>query len=311
MANFYNNIIETIGKTPLVKLNRILENINPKPNIYAKLEYFNPGGSVKDRIGMAMIQKAEEEGILNEDITIVEPTSGNTGIGLALVCAAKGYKLILTMPDSVSIERTQILKAYGAEVVLTPKEEGMKGAIVKAEALAREKGQVFIPQQFKNFANPDIHRRTTAKEIFNDLAGQVNGFVAGVGTGGTITGVGEILKDRVGARLKVYAVEPKDSPVLSGGTPGSHKIQGIGAGFIPDVLNTNIYDKIIQVEYKDAISTARKLAKLEGIFAGISSGAIAWATIYVVSKEFEEGENLVFIVCDTGERYLSTELYNF
>ncbi|MFX1314860.1 MAG: cysteine synthase A [Promethearchaeota archaeon] len=309
--NYYNNIIETIGKTPLVKLNRILEHLNPKPNIYAKLEYFNPGGSVKDRIGMAMIQKAEEEGILSKDITIVEPTSGNTGIGLALVCAAKGYKLILTMPDSVSIERTQILKAYGAEVVLTPKEEGMKGAITKAEDLARKKGKIFIPQQFKNLANPDIHRRTTAKEIFNDLAGQIDGFVAGVGTGGTITGVGEILKDRVGARLKVYAVEPKDSPVLSGGSPGSHKIQGIGAGFIPDVLNTEIYDEVIQVEYKDAISTARKLAKLEGIFAGISSGAIAWATIYVISKEFEVGENIVFIVCDTGERYLSTELYNF
>ena len=311
MVNYYNNIIETIGKTPLVKLNRIVEEIDPRPNIFAKLEYFNPGGSVKDRIGMAMIEKAEEEGIISKDITIVEPTSGNTGIGLALVCASKGYKLILTMPDSVSIERTQILKAYGAEVLLTPKENGMKGAIAKAEELAKEKGKTFIPQQFKNLANPDIHRRTTAKEIFNDLAGQVDGFVAGVGTGGTITGVGEILKDRVGARLKVYAVEPKDSPVLSGGSPGPHKIQGIGAGFIPEVLNTKIYDKIIKVAYEDAIVTARKLTKLEGIFAGISSGAIAWAAIYVASKDFEDGENIVFITCDTGERYLSTELYQF
>lgn len=305
----YNNIIETIGKTPLVKLNRLVEDIDPKPNIFAKLEYFNPGGSVKDRIGMAMIEKAEEQEIINKDITIIEPTSGNTGIGLALVCAAKGYKLILTMPDSVSIERTQILKAYGAEVILTPKENGMKGAIDKAEELANEKSNIFIPQQFKNLANPDIHRRTTAKEIFNDLAGQVDGFVAGVGTGGTITGVGEILKDRVGARFKVYAVEPKDSPVLSGGNAGPHKIQGIGAGFIPEVLNTKIYDKIIKVAYEDAIITARKLAQFEGIFAGISSGAIAWAAINVASKDFEDDENLVFITCDTGERYLSTELY--
>lgn len=311
MTNFYNTIIETIGKTPLVKLNRIIENLDPKPNLYAKLEYFNPGGSVKDRIGMAMMQVAEEEGIINNETTIVEPTSGNTGIGLALVCAAKGYKLILVMPESVSIERTKILKAYGAEVVLTPKEGGMEGAIVKAEEIAQEKGKVYIPQQFKNLANPEIHRKTTAKEIFNDLDGQIDAFVAGVGTGGTITGVGEILKDRVGARLKVYAVEPKDSPVLSGGNAGPHKIQGIGAGFIPDVLNTKIYDQVIQVEYEDAIRTARDLAKMEGIFSGISSGAIAWAAINVVSKEFEKGENIVFIVCDTGERYLSTELYNY
>ena len=311
MTNFYNTIIETIGNTPLVKLNRIIENLDPKPNLYAKLEYFNPGGSVKDRIGMAMMQVAEEEGIINNETTIVEPTSGNTGIGLALVCAAKGYKLILVMPESVSIERTKILKAYGAEVVLTPKEAGMEGAIVKAEDIAQEKGKVYIPQQFKNLANPEIHRKTTAKEIFNDLDGQIDAFVAGVGTGGTITGVGEILKDRVGARLKIYAVEPKDSPVLSGGNAGPHKIQGIGAGFIPDVLNTKIYDQVIQVEYEDAIRTARDLARMEGIFSGISSGAIAWAAINVVSKEFEKGENIVFIVCDTGERYLSTELYNY
>ena len=303
----YNNIIETIGNTPLVKLNRITENV--KPNIYAKCEFFNPGGSVKDRIGMSMIEKAEQEGIINKDTVIVEPTSGNTGIGLAMVCAAKGYKLILTMPESMTVERRAILQAFGAEIILTPASGGMKGAIAKAEELSKEKGNIFIPQQFKNLANPEIHRKTTAKEIFNDLAGQVDAFVAGVGTGGTITGIGEILKDRVGARLKVYAVEPTGSPVLSGGDPGPHKIQGIGAGFIPEVLNTNIYDRVIQVEYEDAINTARNLAKMEGIFAGISSGANAWAAIFEASKDFDKDENIVFIVCDTGERYLSTELY--
>ncbi len=305
----YNSIIETIGKTPLVKLNRITEAI--KPNIYAKLEYFNPGASVKDRIAMAMIEKAEEENLVNKDVTIVEPTSGNTGIGLALVCASKGYKLILTMPDSMSVERRQVLKAFGAELVLTPAADGMKGAIAKAEELAKVQGNVFIPQQFKNLANPEVHRRTTAKEIFNDLEGRVDGFVAGVGTGGTITGVGEVLKERVGARIKVYAVEPKDSPVLSGGKPGKHKIQGIGAGFVPEILNTKIYDRIIQVEYEDAIATARKLTRMEGIFAGISSGANAWAAIFEASKDFSEGDNIVFIVADWGERYLSTELYQY
>ncbi len=303
----YNNIIETIGNTPLIKLNRITENV--KPNIYAKCEFFNPGGSVKDRIGMSMVEKAEQEGIINKDTVIVEPTSGNTGIGLAMVCAAKGYKLILTMPESMTVERRAILQAFGAEIILTPASGGMKGAIAKAEELSKEKGNIFIPQQFKNLANPEIHRKTTAKEIFNDLAGRVDAFVAGVGTGGTITGIGEILKDRVGARLKVYAVEPKGSPVLSGGDPGPHKIQGIGAGFIPEVLNTSVYDKVIQVEYEDAIDTARKLAKMEGIFAGISSGANAWAAIFEASKDFNKDENIVFIVCDTGERYLSTELY--
>lgn len=306
----YNNIIETIGETPLVKINRITKEAGIKPTIYAKLEYFNPGGSVKDRIGKAMIEAAEKEGIINKNTTIVEPTSGNTGIGLAMVSAAKGYKLILTMPDSMSIERRAILKAYGADIILTPASEGMKGAINKAVELSEKEGNVFIPQQFKNKANPEIHRQTTAKEIFNALAGRLDAFVAGVGTGGTITGVGEILKDRVGARLKVYAVEPKDSPVLSGGQPGGHKIQGIGAGFIPEILNTKIYDRVIQVEYKDALATARKLAKMEGIFAGISSGANAWAAIYEASKEFNEEETIVFIVCDTGERYLSTELYS-
>ncbi len=309
MKYFYNSIIETIGKTPLVKLNRITENI--KPNIFVKLESFNPGGSVKDRIALSMIFKAEEEGIIDKDTTIVEPTSGNTGIGLAIICAAKGYKLILTMPDNVSVERKQILQAYGAEVILTPKEDGMKGSITKAEEISKEKGKVFIPQQFKNLANPEIHRKTTAKEIFNDLEGHVDGFIAGVGTGGTITGVGEILKDRVGARMKVYAIEPKESAVLSGGEPGPHKIQGIGAGFIPEVLNTEIYDRIITVDYDDAVATARKLARLEGIFVGISAGACAWAAIYEASKDFEEGENLVALLPDGGEKYLSTDLFRF
>ncbi len=308
MGNTYNNIIETIGKTPLVKLNRITENIDP--SVYAKLENFNPGGSVKDRIGMSMIEKAEEEGLINKNTTIIEPTSGNTGIGLALVCAAKGYKLILTMPDSMSIERRKILKAYGADIVLTPASGGMKATIKKAEELAQEKGNALIPQQFKNLANPEIHRKTTAKEIFNDLDGQVECFVAGIGTGGTITGVGEILKKTIGERVKIYAVEPSDSPVLSGGQPGPHKIQGIGAGFIPEVLNTNIYDKIIKVDYEDAVATARKLARLEGIFVGISSGANAWAAIYAASKDFAKEDNIVVILPDTGERYLSTELYN-
>ena len=309
MPNYYENIIDTIGNTPLVKINRLSKGL--KPNFFAKIEYFNPGGSVKDRIAMNMIRIAEEENLINSETRIIEPTSGNTGIGLALVCASKGYSLTLTMPEGVSIERVQILKAYGAEVILTPKEGGMKGAIAKAEELSQQQGNVFIPQQFKNEANPDIHRKTTAKEIFNALDGQIDAFVAGVGTGGTITGVGEILKDRVGARLKVYAVEPQNSPVLSGGAPGPHKIQGIGAGFVPDVLNTEIYNQVIQVSFEDAINTARKLAKFEGIFAGISSGAIAWAALNVVVKEFHEGENIVFIVCDTGERYLSTELYQF
>jgi cysteine synthase A len=258
---------------------------------------------------MNMILKAEEEGLIDKDTIIVEPTSGNTGIGLALVCATKGYKLILTMPESVSVERRQILQAYGAEVILTTKEGGMKAAMSKAEELSKERGKIFIPQQFKNQANPEIHRRTTAKEIFNDLEGQVDGFVAGIGTGGTITGVGEILKDRVGARFKVYAVEPKNSATLSGGQPGPHKIQGIGAGFIPEVLNTKIYDRIITVDYEDAVLTARKLAKLEGIFVGISAGACAWATIYEAAKDFEKGENLVALFPDGGEKYLSTDLF--
>jgi len=307
MGKIYNNIIETIGETPLVKLNRITENIEPE--IYVKLEATNPGSSVKDRICMAMIEKAEKENIIKEDMVIVEPTSGNTGIGLALVCAAKGYKLILTMPESMTLERRKILKAYGAEIVLTKAEKGMKGAIEKAEELAKDNNKVFIPQQFKNEANPEIHRKTTAEEIIRDLEGKIDGFVAGIGTGGTITGVGEVLKRKVGEHVKIYAVEPKGSPVLSGGNPGPHKIQGIGAGFVPDVLNTKIYDKIIKVSYEDAVETSRKLAKLDGIFAGVSAGAAAWAGIYVASKDFNHLNNIVIILPDTGERYLSTDLF--
>jgi len=287
-------------------LNKIKKGI--KANILAKLESFNPGGSVKDRIGMAMIDAAEKAGILKPGDKIVEPTSGNTGIALALVSAAKGYHLTLTMPESMSIERRKILHALGAELVLTPAEKGMKGAIEKAEEIKQKEGNVFIPQQFKNLANPEIHRKTTAQEIIRDTEGKINAFVAGVGTGGTITGVGEVLKNKIGKHVKIIAVEPKDSPVLSGGSPGPHKIQGIGAGFIPDILNVNIIDQIIQVEYSDAINTARELASFEGIFAGISSGAAAWAAIKV-AKTLGEDETEVVVLPDTGERYLSTELF--
>ena len=307
MGRIYNSIIETIGNTPLVRLNRITEGI--EPNIFVKIEAFNPGASVKDRICMSMIDAAEKAKIIDKDTTIVEPTSGNTGIGLALVCAAKGYKLILTMPDSMSIERRKILKAFGAELILTPADKGMKGAIEKAEELAREDDKMFIPQQFKNEANPEIHRKTTAEEIIKDLDGKIDGFVAGIGTGGTITGVGEVLKKKIGEHVKIYAVEPKDSPVLSGGSPGPHKIQGIGAGFIPDVLDTEIYDEVIQVDYNDAVEFTRKLAKFEGIFVGVSAGAAVWAGISKVSEQFKKGDNIVIILPDTGERYLSTDLF--
>jgi len=307
MGRVYSNIIETIGRTPLVKLNRITKDI--EPNIYAKIEAFNPGGSVKDRICMSMIKAAEKANVINKKTTIVEPTSGNTGIGLALVCAVKGYKLILTMPESMSVERRKILKAYGTELVLTPASGGMKGAIQKAEELSQDDDKVFIPQQFKNLANPEIHRKTTAVEIMDDLDNKVDGLVCGIGTGGTITGVGEVLKKNIGEHVKIYAVEPVGSPVLSGGQPGSHKIQGIGAGFVPEVLNTKIYDKIVQVKYEDAAESARELAELEGIFAGISSGAATWATLNVAYKDFKSGQNVVVILPDTGERYLTTDLY--
>ena len=307
MGRIYKNIIETIGRTPLVQLNRITKDIEPK--IYAKVEAFNPGSSVKDRICMSMIETAEKANIINKETTIVEPTSGNTGIGLALVCAVVGLKLILTMPESMSVERRKILKAYGAEVVLTPASGGMKGAIQKAEELSQDNDKVFIPQQFKNLANPEIHRTTTAVEIMDDLDNKVDGLVCGIGTGGTITGVGEVLKKKIGEHVKIYAVEPVGSPVLSGGQPGPHKIQGIGAGFVPEVLNAKIYDKIVQVKFEDAAKSARELAKLEGIFAGISSGAATWATLNVAYKDFKSGQNIVVILPDTGERYLTTELF--
>jgi len=277
--------------------------------ILAKLEARNPGGSVKDRIGISMIQAAEESGILVAGTRIIEPTSGNTGIALAMVAAAKGYKLTLTMPSNMSIERRKILNAYGANLVLTDPAKGMKGAIEKAEELAQEEGNVFIPQQFKNKANPEIHRRTTAREILEDTEGKVDAFVAGIGTGGTITGVGEVLKQELGQQVKIIAVEPASSPVLSSGVPGPHKIQGIGAGFIPEVLNTEIYDEIITVTYEDARSTARSLATLEGILVGISSGASTWAALET-AKKFETGDTIVVMLPDTGERYLSTELYD-
>ncbi|HMF34437.1 MAG TPA: cysteine synthase A [Candidatus Lokiarchaeia archaeon] len=308
MSKIYSNVLETIGNTPIVKLNRV--GADTPATILVKLESRNPGASVKDRIALAMIEAAEQAGLISPGSHIVEPTSGNTGIGLAMVCAVKGYKLTLTMPESMTIERRKILKAYGANLVLTPKEKGMNGAIARAEEIAEEEGGIFIPQQFKNLANPEVHRRTTAREIMEATDGHVDAFVSGVGTGGTITGVGEILKQEIGDSVKIIAVEPADSPVLSGGSPSPHKIQGIGAGFVPEVLNTAIYDQIIQVQYEDAKNTARDLARLEGIFVGISSGAAAWAGIQV-AKEMSEGQVVLVLLPDTGERYLSTELWEF
>jgi cysteine synthase A len=297
-------ILDLVGDTPLVRLNRLPR--EGSAELWAKLERFNPGGSVKDRIGKAMIEDAEERGLLKPGAVIVEPTSGNTGIGLAMVAAVKGYRIILVMPDTLSMERRALLKAYGAELVLTPGAEGMKGAIAKAEELLRQhKG--FMPQQFKNPSNPEIHRRTTAAEILAQ-AGHLDAFVAGVGTGGTLTGVGEILKDIL-PDVRVVAVEPAGSPVLSGGSPGQHKIQGIGAGFVPDVLNTEIIDEIVQVEDGDASETARRLAREEGILAGISSGAAAWAAVQVGAR-LGEGHAVVTVLPDTGERYLSTGLFD-
>ncbi len=306
-GKIYKNITEIIGNTPIVKLNRIAAGL--KASILVKCESFNPGGSVKDRIALAMIEEAEKEGLLKPDSHIVEPTSGNTGIGLALVCAAKGYKLTLTMPDSMSVERRKILLAYGANLVLTPAADGMKGAITKAEELGKVDGHVFIPQQFRNKANPEIHRQTTAREILDAVGQKLDALVSGVGTGGTITGVGEILRKEIKHPIKIYAVEPVDSPVLSGGKPGKHKIQGIGAGFVPDVLNTKIYDHVITVGFEDAVITSRNLAKLEGIFVGISSGAALWAALHI-AKDLKEGQTVLSLLPDTGERYLSTDLWN-
>jgi cysteine synthase A len=296
---------ELIGNTPLVKLQRLAKGTGA--TIVAKLESFNPLGSVKDRIGVAMIVDAEEKGLINSDTVIVEPTSGNTGIALAFVCAARGYRLILTMPDTMSIERRQLLSAFGAELVLTPGAEGMKGAIKKAEQLTAEKS-AFMPQQFKNGANPEIHRLTTADEIWRDTEGKVDILVSGVGTGGTITGVAEVIKPKKPS-FKAIAVEPLDSPVLSGGKPGPHKIQGIGAGFTPDVLELKIVGEIIKVANEDAGIMARKLAKEEGILAGISSGAAVWAALEVAKRSENENKLIVVVLPDTGERYLSTWLF--
>lgn len=302
-----SNVTELIGNTPLVRLNRISNGV--KAEIVAKLEYFNPAHSVKDRIGYSMIDAAEKSGALKTGQTIVEPTSGNTGIALAMIAAAKGYKCILTMPDTMSKERRMLLRAFGAELILTPGADGMGGAIREAEEMvASDPGTYFMPQQFKNPANPEIHRRTTAEEIWRDTDGQVDMLVAGVGTGGTITGVSEVLKARK-STFQAIAVEPDTSPVLSGGEKGSHKIQGIGAGFVPDVLNTEIYDEIIRVKDEDAMGTARKMATQEGLLVGISSGAAVWAALQVADRDENVGKLIVVIVASFGERYLSSPLY--
>lgn len=306
MAKIYDDITKTIGNTPLVRLNRIAAELNA--NILLKLESFNPLSSVKDRLGVAMIDAAEKEGLIDKDTVIIEPTSGNTGIALAFTCAARGYKLILTMPDTMSVERRALLRIFGAEVVLTEGLKGMRGAIDAANDLAKKNKKSFIPQQFENKANPEIHRRTTAEEIWKDTEGKADIVVAGVGTGGTLTGVGEVLKSRKPS-LKLIAVEPKDSPVLSGGAAGPHKIQGIGAGFVPVVLNRKIIDEIIQVANDDAGIMAKRLAKEEGILAGISSGAALWAAVETGKRAENKNKLIVVILPDTGERYLSTWLF--
>ena len=305
--NIANNVTELVGNTPLVKLNRVTE--GAQANVLAKLEFFNPGSSVKDRIAVAMIDAAEKSGKINKNTTIVEPTSGNTGIGLAMVCAARGYKLIITMPETMSRERRMLMRAYGAELVLTPGPEGMGGAIAKAKELAEANpDSFFIPQQFENPANPEVHRNTTAVEIWNDTDGKVDIVVAGVGTGGTITGIGEVLKAK-NPNIQVVAVEPAASPVLSGGPKGPHPIQGIGAGFLPSILNTEIYDEIIQVPSEAAFETARAVGSQEGVLVGISSGAAVWAAVQLAKRPENKGKNIVVIIPSNGERYLSTPLF--
>ncbi len=306
MPRIANSIAELVGNTPIVKLNRLVE--ENSADVYVKLEYMNPGSSVKDRIALAMIESAEENGILKPGATIIEPTSGNTGIGLAMIAAAKGYKAILVMPETMSLERRNLLRAYGADLVLTPGTEGMNGAIRKAEELAQEHNY-FMPQQFNNPSNPEIHRRTTGKEITEQMGEQLDGFISGIGTGGTITGAGEVLREKY-KDIKIYAVEPSDSPVLSGGKPGPHKIQGIGAGFVPKVLNTEVYDEIIKITNDEAFEYARRAAKEEGILGGISSGAAISAALKV-AKQLGKGKKVLAIIPSNGERYLSTPLYQF
>jgi cysteine synthase len=307
MKNVFNSVLETIGKTPLIHLNKLTKGL--RCTVLAKMESRNPGGSIKDRVCLSMITEAEKQGLVTQDTVIIEPTSGNTGIGLAMVCAVKGYRLILTMPETMSVERRNLLKAYGAALVSTPGGAGMKGAIKKAEELAAKTPKSFVPQQFKNSANPKIHRETTGPEIWNATDGEVDMVVAGVGTGGTITGVAQYIK-QLKPEFKAVAVEPASSPVLSGGKPGPHKIQGIGAGFIPDVLQTGLLDEVIQVKDEDAMQTARSLALKEGLLVGISSGAASYAALSVAKRPENEGKLLVAVLPDTGERYLSTPLFH-
>jgi len=308
MSKIYGNITELIGNTPLLRLNKIRRGIEAE--ILVKLESFNPCSSVKDRIGFSMIKDAEEKGFLKPGGTIIEPTSGNTGIALAFIAASRGYKLIITMPETMSIERRQILKLFGAEIILTPGEKGMRGAIEKAEELAKNTKDAFMPQQFKNPANPKAHRETTAEEIWKDTDGKIDILVSGVGTGGTLTGVGQVIKKRKPG-FKVVAVEPFDSPVLSGGKPGPHKIQGIGAGFVPDILEKDLIDEIFKVKNDDAIETARRLAGEEGVIAGISSGANVFAALEIAKRPENKNKMIVTVICDTGERYLSTDMFKF
>ncbi len=307
MAKIANFISELVGKTPLLRLNHITKDCQAE--VVAKLESFNPCGSIKDRIGVSMIEAAEKAGLIKEDTVILEPTSGNTGIALAFVCAAKGYRLILTMPDTMSVERIRLLQMFGAEVILTPGHDGMTGSVRRAEEMAAQDPRYFIPQQFKNPANPEIHKKTTAVEIWEDTNGKVDFLVAGVGTGGTITGISEVIKKRK-PDFKAIAIEPENSPVLSGGRPGPHKIQGIGAGFLPEVLQMDLIDEVIKVSDKDAGLFAKRLAMEEGVLAGISSGAATWAAIEVAKREENRGKMIVVILPDTGERYLSTYLFN-